>query len=374
MRIIYFVQDLSKGGAERLVLDICNELNKRTGVEYLVVGFTNKNDYKELSINVPYIHCNSTIKLSIFKRNEIQIDSLIKIITEFKPNIIHSNLYICELLTREKIFNNIKYFSHCHSNMPEFKKFGIQTLFKKQLFSNFYEKNRIENKYLQCNNQFIVISKDTYKYYFKNLTYSLKKNIHFLPNAIDYNRFNVLPKITETLNFINVGSFVTKKNQIYFIPVAKELIKKGLEFKIILLGDGLLKSEFIAEMRKNQLEKYFELPGNVNNVEDYYAKSKIYIHAALYEPFGLVLLEAMAAGLPVICLDGKGNRDIIEDGKNGFILYNQNVANFSGKIIQLIENKELYQAMSSYAKEYAKKYDIKDYVDKLLEMYKKSME
>ena len=60
--------------------------------------------------------------------------------------------------------------------------------------------------------------------------------------------------------------------------------------------------------------------GNVSNVAQYLWKGEVYIHSAKYEPFGLVLVEAMAAGLPVIALDAGGNRDIVEDGVNGYLL------------------------------------------------------
>jgi glycosyltransferase involved in cell wall biosynthesis len=108
-------------------------------------------------------------------------------------------------------------------------------------------------------------------------------------------------------------------------------------------------------------------------VENYLFDCDLYVHSAIYEAFGLVLIEAMAAGLPVVCLDGKGNRAIMEDGKNGFIVYEQNAEMFAGKILELVNTPGLYPAMSIYAKEYAKKYDIKEYVDKLVAFYKENM-
>jgi len=81
----------------------------------------------------------------------------------------------------------------------------------------------------------------------------------------------------------------------------------------------------------------------------------------------------MAAGLPVVCLDGKGNRDIIEQGKNGCMIFEQNPTLFAEKIIEICQDKEMYTSMSTYAVNFAKQYDIVPYVDRLLELYTKSI-
>ena len=76
----------------------------------------------------------------------------------------------------------------------------------------------------------------------------------------------------------------------------------------------------------------------------------------------------MAAGLPVICLDGKGNRDLIEQNKNGIMLYDSNQEKFANEIVNLWNNKSKYFEMSVYAGKFAEKFDIKQYVA-LLEFY-----
>ena len=77
----------------------------------------------------------------------------------------------------------------------------------------------------------------------------------------------------------------------------------------------------------------------------------------------------MASGLPVITLDGKGNRDLIEEGKNGHMIHQQDSIKFAEKIIELSKDKKKYFEMSTFCKEYAKQYDIKEYVNKLLLLY-----
>ena len=99
----------------------------------------------------------------------------------------------------------------------------------------------------------------------------------------------------------------------------------------------------------------------------------MYLHTANYEPFGLVILEAMAAGLPVISLDGKGNRDIITNEVNGYILSNPSPSDFVIKIQKVFSNKEQYDMFSENGKETAKKHDIKNYAHKLLNIYNESI-
>jgi glycosyltransferase involved in cell wall biosynthesis len=373
VRILYFLQSLVKGGAERLILDVCNELNQRSDIEYLVVGFSEENDYKQLSQDIPYVVCQAKVKLSVFRRNIIQIDALQKIITDFAPDIIHSNVYICELLTREKTFSNIGYFTHCHNNMPEFKAFGFKTLFRKSLITKYYEKLRIEKRYLKCNNQFIAISNDTLHYYKKNLHPKLRKNIHFLPNAIDFNKFYDADKkqIPENINLIMVGHMADYKNQIFLLDVLQRLRKVNIHANLTLLGDWQNNGAKIESKAEQMgLKPYVSMPGTVEDVEYRLKNQHIYVHSAYYEPFGLVMIEAMAAGLPVVCLDGGGNRDIIENGKNGFIIEKPDAELFAEKIMEMINNPLLYSEISHYAQEYARRYDIKKYVDSLLEMYK----
>ncbi|MFW5852094.1 MAG: glycosyltransferase [Bacteroidota bacterium] len=110
------------------------------------------------------------------------------------------------------------------------------------------------------------------------------------------------------------------------------------------------------------------LHGNTD-VEEFYKEADVYVHAATYEPFGLVLIEAMAAGLPVVCLDGKGNRDIIRHGKNGYIVYDKNVVEFAEYIITLYKNSNIYAAISKEALITASEYNITDYIDTLLDIY-----
>lgn len=374
MRIIHIIPSLKKGGAERLALDICIELSKRQGIDVALIVLDSNNDYKELSAKINYHAIPARFTPSIKGKATIDVNALMKFIESFKPDVIHSHLFEADLVSRVHIFKGIKYFSHCHDNMHQLQKFTLKTLFSKKLLTEYYERLLILKKYKECNNTFIVISRHTEAYFRAVLPTSFSNKIHLLHNAINYSFFHdafVGAKALQSIRLVNCGSFVKKKNQQFLVDVVKQLKNKGLDVSITMLGDGELKESVAKKAEEAGLSNYIHLPGNVENVGMYLSDANIYIHVATYEPFGLVLLEAMAAGLPVITLDGKGNRDLIEEGKNGYMIYEENPDLFVEKIIELWDNKEKYNQMSKYVKVFAKHYDIKAYTNRLLEIYNK---
>ncbi|NTW31632.1 MAG: glycosyltransferase [Bacteroidetes bacterium] len=375
LKILQAVYCLSRGGAEKLAIDITNELNKRENIEALLVSFDKTEDYEYDISEVNYKYCPSKTELSFFGKNKLSADSFKEVLKEFKPDIIHSHLFLSELITRFEISDNIKYVTHCHDNIVQFKKFDICSIFNRRKFTNFFERHYILNKYRQCNNNFIAISEDNQMYLRKNLPLIFQKNIFLHHNAIVFkNYFNPLKQITEKsdcIKLVSVGSFLDKKNQIFLIDVVKILINSGFNVHLTLLGEGKNRINIEKKINELELDQYVTLKGNVQNVEKYYFESDIYVHSAYYEPFGLVLLEAMAAGLPVVCLDGKGNRDIIEEGKNGFFIQNPDPNVFASKIITLINNKDLYRNIAEYAQNYASAFDMNIYIDKLVRFYNK---
>ena len=101
LKIIYVVQSLVKGGAERMVLEICNELEKRKNIDALIISLSPLNQYIQLSKKMQIVICDSKVELSVSKKNLIEVSSFIKIVEAFNPNVIHSNVYKSELISRE---------------------------------------------------------------------------------------------------------------------------------------------------------------------------------------------------------------------------------------------------------------------------------
>jgi glycosyltransferase involved in cell wall biosynthesis len=375
MRILHIIPDLQKGGAQRLCLDICNELLKRENVEVLLVTLYGRNEYIDLSRGINKIICNSKVVLSLTGNTIVDLKDLESIVLNFKPDIIHSHLFEVEMISRYNTNPHIEYITHCHDNMQQFQNLSFKTFFNKKLVTNFYEKYILVNKYMLCNNYFITISQDNYHYFNSVLPKRLTNNINLLPNAIDYVKFyNPAPiLLNEKIVISTVGSLVDKKNQLFLIPVVKYLANKGINVHLNIVGEGINRLIIEQEIAKEHLQKYITLHGNVDNVRGILKASTIYVHPASYEPFGLAILEAMAVGLPLVSLDGKGNRDIIKNGENGFIIKEKNPITFATKIMDIINKPSLFYKLSENARGFAKQFDIKNYVDKLLEIYKSSL-
>lgn len=369
MNILHIIPNLRKGGAERLVLDICKEISSREAHKVLLVTFSHENMFPEFKMNFDWKVVKVEVRLSVLKTNKIDVSSLQEVIDEFQPNVIHTHLFMAELVSRFCDYPAVKWFSHGHDNMEQLNPFSLKGGVYKRKFTNWYEKRVLFKSYSEKGNHYVAISQNSESFLRKVVP---KIPVTLLHNAINYDRFHNKKSEGDRsqLTLVNVGSLVNKKNQTFLIDVAEILQGKKVDFKMHLLGDGPNYNLLIEKVKSLGLNDQVILHGNVSNVEEFYWKSDIYIHSATYEPLGLVLIEAMAAGLPVITLDGKGNRDIIRQNQNGIMLENINAKEFVNEVLAIWTNSQQYCDMSSFAQEYAKQFNIFEYVHSLIQLYK----
>ncbi len=367
------------GGAESLVYNIYLSLKRSLGPEnaMLIVfqhssifNFENIDQYeKEFKDDKNFVISDAYVQLSLLKKNLISVESLSNKIQLFKPDIIHSHLFLSELYSRSVFYSPAKWFSHFHDNMVQFENFNLNTFFNKTKLTNYFEKLFLFKKYKNNGgNHFIAISDDTFKYAKKTVG---DYPVTLLNNAIDCSKFKRKESIKkDKIRIINIGNFTINKNQSLFIEIAISLLKHTSNFEIVLIGYGPLMNELIEKVKIKGISDHFIFLGAVTNVEEYLENSNLYVHTAFSEAFGLVLIEAMTAGLPVIALDAKGNRDIIENGKNGFLINKPDADFFTFYILELMKDPVKFNSISEYATIFAQKYDINKYMEKLLNLYK----
>lgn len=142
----------------------------------------------------------------------------------------------------------------------------------------------------------------------------------------------------------------TPKGLAYLIKILQKLKSRGVEFEIDILGDGPDYRKFIDEVNNSGLQNNVNLIGATNEVEKYLLNSSICVVPSIVEGFGLVVTEALECGVPVISFDTEGPKEIITDGKDGYIIEKFNIEKFVEKIIFLFENRNELRNMGKEAK------------------------
>lgn len=372
LRVLHLITDLTRGGAERFLLDLAHAVKDRSDVEFLICPLSDDDRWGKLTEDLAI----EQIHYSPFSfRGPNDYSTYKKILDEFKPHVIHTHRFLAEFLSAQFVNPEIAYVCHGHDNMIQLANAKTDTWFNKTTLTNFFEKQYlVRNKYKKARTWFIANSSHTYEYYRSVLPSQMKEDVHLIQYGFDFQRFRTKnePAIDpqKPLQLVNVGSFQDKKNQIFIVDIALELQKDGVEFEIHLLGDGQNRSKVQKAVEDAGLTKNILLHGNVDCVEEWLWKSDIYLHTAWYEPFGLVLLEAMAAGLPCVVLNGKGNRDVIVEGKNGYFIEKEDAKEFSEKLQILAKTEESYKQMSKFGIGFAEGFDMRKTAENFIGFYR----
>ena len=159
-----------------------------------------------------------------------------------------------------------------------------------------------------------------------------------IPNMVHLNEGTV--SSLDQKRVIWVGRFDYQKRPMEMIEVWKKIYPKFSDWHLDIYGEG----EQLEELKRvvSAIEMNIHIHQPHKNIFNIYQSSSILVSTSLFEPFGLVIPEAMSCGLPVVAYDVPyGPADIITDGVDGFLIKNRDLNEFANRVCQLIENKEL---------------------------------
>lgn len=185
----------------------------------------------------------------------------------------------------------------------------------------------------------VVLTKEDKGYYEKNL--KIKNIIRHIYNPIVLERTENMYD-ADSKNIISAGRLTSQKGFDILVDVAKRVLERHRDWKWLIAGEGEDRPILEEKIRENNLSNRVILCGNVNNIEEYYKQSAMYVLTSRFEGFGLVLTEAKSCNLPCVSFRcPAGPAEIISDNVNGYLIECFDVEKMADKICKLIEDRQL---------------------------------
>jgi phosphatidylinositol alpha-mannosyltransferase len=219
----------------------------------------------------------------------------------------------------------------------------------------------------------ITVSKAAYKYMRKYY----KGDIKTVPNGIDLSlykkRIKPLKKYCDgKVNILFLGRMDKRKGVKYLLRAFRKLKKKNENTRLLLAGDGEQFKEIKKYVKKKRMEDV-ELLGYVSEEMKLklFKTCDIYCSPALYgESFGIVLLEAMASGKPIVAYANEGYKTVLTSRGSLLLVKPKDIDGLAGKLLVLCEDKELRKMMGEWGKREVEKYTWDKVCDQVEDIYK----
>ena len=343
--IIFYFPNYSEGGVEITSIRLLNFLSKKK-IKINFISFK-KPKFKILvkRKNIKYTYKKNTNTNWIFK-NYFCLISLYKILLKCnkKDTVVFalSNLHLCILFSKILGF---KVVSRNSAPIDYFK----------------YSPNLID--YIKLLIKCIIYPlSDTIISNSKNSAYKLKKKLFFktkvlaLPNPLK-NPNNKKSKL-RSKNILYIGRLSKEKGIYQLIKGFELFLKNNSNYKLIIVGDGSQKSAIKKYLKTKKLNNKILIKGWTHNTRKYYLDAKLFILPSFFEGFGNVLIEALSYGLPCLSTNTDGPKEILENGKFGLLIKNNNPKTISKNITKILNNYKVFHYKAKLGYEKNLKYDI----------------
>ena len=374
MKIVYCLNSIRYlGGIQRVTVVKANALAEIEDNEVYIVVTDNKNGVftEPLSPKVHLIDLDinyyeddyksrwNVLKGIFIKRKEHK-KRLTSVLNEIQPDIVISvgqseKNMIPSIKGKWKTIREFHYtknyrFDHAHS------------LFDKILayLGNLYDYNFKINNY----NHIVVLTNED-----KVNNWDGWENVSVIPNPSTFQTNKYSNVSAKTV--ISVGRLAEPKNYASLIKAFRIVINKHPDWNLKIYGDGPQEVELKSLIKKLNLNRHVYLNGFTSNVKEEMINASIFALSSIFEGFGLVIVEAMACGLPVVSYACPcGPKDIITEGEDGFLIEVNDENELANKINMLIENENLRKQMSNAAKIKAEQYNIDNITSMWMNLFK----
>lgn len=233
--------------------------------------------------------------------------------------------------------------------------------------------------------ELIVPSEKIYRL-FKD-KYKVERNIHIVPTCIETERFwkeNIdskkLAQLKKKYNltkkdfvYLFVGRLAEEKNVEFLLEVTKDLVKKYSNFKFMIIGDGPDMEKYQKYSKENHLENNIIFTGKVpwDEIPVYYQLCQVFVTASVTETQGLTVVEALAASIPVVCVDDASFHNVVIPDLNGQLFKTKKQC--KEYLIDLYEHPAKRKHMALQARISSDRYGLKYYGEAILDVYRNAI-
>jgi 1,2-diacylglycerol 3-alpha-glucosyltransferase len=171
------------------------------------------------------------------------------------------------------------------------------------------------------------------------------------------------------------GRLSMEKNWKTLLAAAALVFQKHDDVRLLMIGDGPLRHELESYMEELGIRDRVIITGLVpfDEIPAYLKAGDIYCFASVSETQGLVTMEAMSAGLPVVVVRATGSRDVVDEGVQGLLTQNDSGA-LGRAILRLLDDSALRTRMRAAALEKARTFDSRIHAEKMLAVYERAIE
>ena len=351
LKLVYITPDLyMAGGVERVLTLKANYFAEHFGYDITIILTEGKgkplfyplsNKIKVINLNIGFEElwtCSFVKKVFVYLKKQRQFKkALTKELMCIRPDITIS------LLRREINFiNDIKDGSRkigeLHVNRANYRNFEANdSNFIKSLFARFWMHSLVAK--LKKLDRFIVLTEEDKE------AWPELKNIRVIPDPLSF-----LPTKYSELKekrVIAVGRYVYQKGFDLLLQAWSKIEKLYPDWQLAIFGDGD-RTPYENQMKALGInDNSCHLNGPTSNIQQEYINSSIFVFTSRFEGFGMVLVEAMACGLPVVSFDCPcGPKDIVRDGEDGLLVENGNIDLLASSLSRLMNDETLRQSMS----------------------------
>lgn len=353
-RVAVILPSFNIGGTENMVANLAKYINKEK-FDVLVISLA-----YPLNTHVQEIIEESGVKISYAMKGKVGrvkvFSNVYSFLKDFKPDLIHSNMYAYAFCIPYLLVHKIKLLHTVHNKpINEFKykyKKVIAWLYKKDIAVPVAISH--------------IVEKEMKELYAKDL-----KVIERVYNPVETSKFHTdrVYKDTGDIVFINVARFMKQKNQPLLLEAFARAKAKIPNMKLVFVGDGEQREVLEEKIRELRISDSVILVGNVSNVNEYLAAADVFILSSDYEGLPLSILEAMAAGLPVVSTDVGGVADVVTN--NGILIPLREADRLSTEMIKIATDHKMRYEMGENSANNAKQYDSKKFIAQYEALYMK---